>query len=162
MNRSNQDAETWIRRLFGRRHADHKREFSRVEPRVSFPMLLSAGKDEHVWEPIWNEMVTGAVSLGLQHAQLEVRSERGFHTFQYEAAESSHPSNSLMWEATACLYAGSKLMGRMLFVGHHSSDLSLPFEQLAQIVNRTEELVPDQLKQIGLPFSNEIRLASVA
>lgn len=162
MNRSKQDADTWIQRMFGRRRADQRTEASRVDPRASFPMLLSAGKDEHVWQPIWNEMVNGAMALGLKHAQLEVRSERGFHTFQYEAAESSQSSSPLTWEATACLYAGSKLMGRMLFVGHHSSDLSLPFEQLAQIVNRTEELIPDQLKQIGLPFSNEIRLASVA
>lgn len=155
------ESDTWIRRLFARRH-ERRRRSTLPGHCVSFPMLLSAGKDEGAWEPIWNEVVKGAESLSLERAQLEVRSERGFHTFQYESDGKSISSTGSPWEATAYLYFGSQLVGRMMFVGHHQSDLAIPFEQLARIVDRTEDLVPEQLKQSSHPLSNEIRLSSVA
>jgi len=151
-------------RLLGRRPTGVVSPAPSAPLRASFPMLLRAGTDEHDWEPVWREVVGGAATLGLERAQLEVRSERGFHTFQYESLdEVISGADPATWEATASLYAGSQLIGRMTFAGRRNqSDLLVPFEQLAKLVDRTEELVPDQLRQRDLPLSNEIRLSSVA
>ena len=160
-------SENWIHRLLMRLASTGHREVTplRHEPRTSYPLLAVAGSNEEAWTPVWNQISQGADKLGLHRAQLEIRSHQGFHTFHFESSQGVDEIPFLRWEATACIYVGSDLVGRMVFVGDRGDkDLSVYFNQLAglveQIENHVRELIVPRILTHRL--SNEIRLSAVA
>ena len=134
-------------------------------PRVCSPLLALTGVPEEAWQPIWEEIAEGAERLGMCRAQLEIRSPLGLQTYHFESSSLVDEPKGLRWEATACLYVGSDLVGRMVFVGdQQEKGLSSHFEQIAELVERVENRVRERIvpEFITRRLSNELRLSAVA